>query len=326
MTAYKIVTGREYTSPIVQFGEVVMCKVPNVQSLSKSKPRWFKGIFAGRTEADDSAIVLTNAGAMTVRSIRRLPQPEQHDVKLLDDACGLPWAMTAGTRAKLKTETNQIAPMLPPTAPSDGHNDDESNASDSNSSANSTSETSPGDDGNDHLIAIVPQQEPNVRLAGENVSVPSSVVPTATTPMLTPQGMTPPESVNPLGMTPPVTPGEVPLSEGGSQNEQIEDEPTAIPIAVPLPKREIGDEPGSPTKVPRVEMRETRVPTQGAGGSESPTKIQRIGTITAALGQIESWARSGAWENQIASVLDIGHPTRPKRSRKGKGSADGNFG
>jgi len=32
VTAYKIVTGCEYTSPIVQFGEVVMCKVPNVKS------------------------------------------------------------------------------------------------------------------------------------------------------------------------------------------------------------------------------------------------------------------------------------------------------
>ena len=143
VTAYKIVTGREYTSPIVQFGEVVMCKVPKVKSVSKSKPRWFKGIFAGRTEADDSAIVLTNAGAMTVRSIRRLPQPEQHDVQLLDDARGLSWALTAGTRAKIKTETSQVVPMLPPTATSDGHRDDDSNVGDSDPSANSTSETNP---------------------------------------------------------------------------------------------------------------------------------------------------------------------------------------
>ena len=79
--------------------------------------------------------------------------------------------------------------------------------------------------------------------------------------MLTPQGMTPPESVSPPGMTPPVTPVEIPLSDGGSQHEQIEGEPTASPIAVPLPKREIGDEPSSPTKVPRVEVPETRAPT-----------------------------------------------------------------
>ena len=197
------------------------------------------------------------------------------------------------------------ANATPNPAPSNGNSDDDSNASDSDPSANSTSETSPGDDNDDHAIAIMPSQELNMRLAAENVPVPSSVVPTPTTPMLTPQGMTPPESVSPPGMTPPVTPVEIPLSDGGSQHEQIEGEPTASPIAVPLPKREIGDEPSSPTKVPRVEVPETRAPTQGAGGSESPTKIQRIGTITAALGKIEDWARSGAWENKIASVLDL---------------------
>ena len=159
--------------------------------------------------------------------------------------------------------------MLPPIAPSDGHRDDDSNASDSDRSANSTSESSPGDDNDDHAITIMSNQELNMRLAAENVSVPGSVVPTPTTPMLIPQGMTPPEPC----MKPPVTPVEIPLSDGGSQHEQIEGEPTAFPIAMPLPKREIGDEPSSPTKVPRVEVPVTRAPTQGAGGSESPTKI-----------------------------------------------------
>lgn len=210
---------------------------------------------------------------MTFRSIRRLPQPEQHDVQLPDDARGLPWALTAGTRAKIKTETNQVVPMLPPTAPSDGHRDDDSNASDSDKSANSTSETNPGDDNDDHAITIMPNQELNMRLAAENVSVPGSVVPTPTTPMLIPQGMTPPEPTSPPCMTPPVTPVEIPLNDGGNQHEQIEGEPTASPIAMPLPKLEIGDEPSSPTKVPRVEVPVTRAPTQGAGGSECPTKV-----------------------------------------------------
>ena len=61
---------REYTSSIVQFGEVVMGKLPNVKSISKGKPRWFKGIFVGRTDIDDAVVALTDAGAVTVRSIR----------------------------------------------------------------------------------------------------------------------------------------------------------------------------------------------------------------------------------------------------------------
>ena len=61
---------REYKSSIVQFGEVVMGKLPNVKSISKGKPRWFKGIFVGRTDIDDAVVALTDAGAVTVRSIR----------------------------------------------------------------------------------------------------------------------------------------------------------------------------------------------------------------------------------------------------------------
>ena len=109
VTAFRIITGREYTSPIVPFGEVVFSKVPNLKSINKSKPRWFKGVFVGRTESDDSAVVLTESGAITVRSIRRLPSPEQHDVNFLDSACGLPWALP-GTRIKIQTESKSSCP------------------------------------------------------------------------------------------------------------------------------------------------------------------------------------------------------------------------
>ena len=59
LTPFRIVTGREYKTPIVQFGEVVLAKDPNVKAISKAKPRWFKGVFVGHLELDDSAVVLT---------------------------------------------------------------------------------------------------------------------------------------------------------------------------------------------------------------------------------------------------------------------------
>ena len=99
MTPFRIVSGRDYATPIVEFGEVVLCKLPDTKSLSKAKPRWFKGLFVGRLEVDDSAVVLTDAGAITVRSVRRLPLADQHDVAYLNAACGLPWA-PAGKRTK----------------------------------------------------------------------------------------------------------------------------------------------------------------------------------------------------------------------------------
>ena len=119
LTPFRIVTGREYKTPIVQFGEVVLAKDPNVKAISKAKPRWCKGVFVGRLELDDSAVVLTDAGAITVRTIRRLPEDDQHDVSFLDVACGLPWA-PAGKGAKVRAETSQvIAVPAPAAAPPD---------------------------------------------------------------------------------------------------------------------------------------------------------------------------------------------------------------
>ena len=92
----------------------------------------------GRTESDDSAVVLTESGAITVRSIRRLPSPEQHDVNFLDSACGLPWALS-GNRIKVQTESSQVVPMLPVT-----HHPDKENSSDSDSSESSDNDSQSG--------------------------------------------------------------------------------------------------------------------------------------------------------------------------------------
>ena len=115
LTPFRIVTGREYKTPTVQFGEVVLAKDPNVKAISKAKPCWFKGVFVGRLELADSAVVLTDAGAITVRTIRRLPKDDQHDVSFLDVACGLPWA-PAGKRAKVRAETSQVIAVPAPAA------------------------------------------------------------------------------------------------------------------------------------------------------------------------------------------------------------------
>ena len=93
----------------------VLAKDPNVKAISKAKPRWFKGVFVGRLELDDSAVVLTDAGAVTVRTIRRLPADDQHDVSFLDAACGLPWA-PAGKRAKVRAETSHVIAVPAPVA------------------------------------------------------------------------------------------------------------------------------------------------------------------------------------------------------------------
>ena len=292
MTAFRIVTGREYTSPIVPFGEVVFSKLPNLKSINKSKPRWFKGVFVGRTESDDSAVVLTESGAITVRSIRRLPSPEQHDVNFLDSACGLPWALS-GNRIKVQTESSQVVPMLPVT-----HHPDKESSSDSSESSDNDSPSGSG----------------NIQAREERTSNEESPAMPNTpsyTPSIAPeedvQGMTPPDSPV-VGMTPPASPVLPPLSVG--PEPAFLDTSDASPRAVPLPPTSLrralsfnqgqnqdGNE--SPTKARRTET------TMQPAGDESPTKKQKVGTITSALTQIQDWARNGQWENQIGSVLDL---------------------
>ena len=47
-TAYRIVNGVDYQSPVCVFGETVMAKLPN--PATKAQKRWVKGLWVGRLE------------------------------------------------------------------------------------------------------------------------------------------------------------------------------------------------------------------------------------------------------------------------------------
>ena len=228
VTAFRIITGREYTSPIVPFGEVVFSKVPNLKSISKSKPRWFKGVFVRRTESDDSAVVLTESGAITVRSIRRLPSSEQHDVNFLDSACGLPWALS-GTRIKIQTESSQVVPMLPVT-----HHPNKESSSDSDSSESSDNDSQSGSGNIQEREERTPHEE--------SPAMPNTP---SYTPIIMPeehvQGMTPPDSPV-VGMTPPASPALHPLSVGPEPAflDASDASPRAAGDESPIKKQKVG--------------------------------------------------------------------------------------
>ncbi|CAE8742493.1 unnamed protein product, partial [Polarella glacialis] len=111
-TPYRAINGRDYTTVIAGFGEVVMGKFPDTDSRSKSKARWAKGIFVGRLEQDDSVVILTEAGALSVRSVRRLPIVDRYGEEVLGRVCGLPWAPKDGARVKMTLE--QSVPVVLP--------------------------------------------------------------------------------------------------------------------------------------------------------------------------------------------------------------------
>ncbi|CAE7412283.1 unnamed protein product, partial [Symbiodinium sp. CCMP2592] len=71
VTPYRAATGTDYGGALCSFGETVLAKLPRPGN--KAQVRWVKGVWAGKLERDDSHVVLTEAGALNVRSVRRLP-------------------------------------------------------------------------------------------------------------------------------------------------------------------------------------------------------------------------------------------------------------
>ena len=63
---------------------------------AKSDSRWVKGIYAGKTTQLDEHIALTEAGADTFRTVRRLPLGSQHQLVVLEQARGAPWNTVEG--------------------------------------------------------------------------------------------------------------------------------------------------------------------------------------------------------------------------------------
>ena len=58
---------------------------------TKTQRRWVKAIWVGRLERDDTHIILTAAGALSVRSVRRLPASGQWQTDVMSTVTGLPW-------------------------------------------------------------------------------------------------------------------------------------------------------------------------------------------------------------------------------------------
>ena len=103
LTAFHALTGAEPNDRLAQFGEVVQFRVNEPKRQSKALPRWFKGVWVGINEADNSSIVLTDAGYETGRKVSRLVEQNQWSAELLQKVKGIPWSRREGndiTRSK----------------------------------------------------------------------------------------------------------------------------------------------------------------------------------------------------------------------------------
>ncbi|CAK0799166.1 unnamed protein product, partial [Prorocentrum cordatum] len=98
--AYLQVNGVNYTGVVVPFAETVMARIPvsktgqrrsMVPRLTKADKAWVKGIWVGKATTNDERVILTVAGKVTCRIVRRMPKGKRHDKELLLKVCGEPW-------------------------------------------------------------------------------------------------------------------------------------------------------------------------------------------------------------------------------------------
>ena len=75
----------------------------------KLQRRCLKGVWLGKLGRDDSHVIGTSAGAIAVRSIRRLPEEAQIDNELMSEMKGIPWQPRDGVRHKITRELSQPA-------------------------------------------------------------------------------------------------------------------------------------------------------------------------------------------------------------------------
>ena len=82
--------GKAYTSQVLPFGEIVMCKYTAVP-ISNLDQRWGHGIWVGKAPMTDEHILLTEKGVQKARSLHRVPPGERFVISELKKVRGLPW-------------------------------------------------------------------------------------------------------------------------------------------------------------------------------------------------------------------------------------------
>ena len=93
-------------------GETLMAKWPDTAKLSKTASRWIKGIYAGKVDASDEHILLTESGAQTFRTVRRLPAGSQYQPWAIENCCcGLPWDPDANIKRAVPTAETSPEPV-----------------------------------------------------------------------------------------------------------------------------------------------------------------------------------------------------------------------
>ena len=80
MTSYQLLFGHIWRGSLLSFGETCLVKVDPDKLAHKFAQWWSTGMWAGFDDMSNGNLVLTAAGVVSSRSVRRLPPDEQKDL------------------------------------------------------------------------------------------------------------------------------------------------------------------------------------------------------------------------------------------------------
>ena len=114
-TPYHACTGKAKCTRACTMGEKINYKINDPSAQGKSVPRWNYGIWVGINDVDKAHVILTPAGAVMARVVKRVVEEQMWDAELLQQVRGLPWSKTAGagTGAQLRLLSLPEATHLP---------------------------------------------------------------------------------------------------------------------------------------------------------------------------------------------------------------------
>ena len=78
----------------------------------KLEPRWSRGVFVGVRVDTTERSVMDETGTSAVQSVRRVPEEQRYDHRLLQSVCGTPWEPNPGDVSTDLPEPMLIVPQL----------------------------------------------------------------------------------------------------------------------------------------------------------------------------------------------------------------------
>ena len=91
-TAYERIKGKKYRGEVVEFGRMVMYKIPRKPEGDCMLERWVPGVWLGKRGLSDEHAVGVEDGSVCVTSaVRLMPDSESWNIENINKIKGVPW-------------------------------------------------------------------------------------------------------------------------------------------------------------------------------------------------------------------------------------------